>query len=188
MQGQQLRQRNHGHFRSQTTHQKHFVSSFFLSARVRKEKPKTSVISQALFGVPLVLISFLKENMCCFSADDCLYLYYVCTDKVGEWPSNEEKCIDTYEDCVGSLKAPEQILGTVSEGTLDGGNSIRPTFPASIISTTTTTTKKPPTTTTAPPPTTTTLKKIETTTTKETTTTTESTTTGNSITHESWKD
>ena len=38
-----------------------------------------------------------------YIVDDCLYLYYVCTDKLGTWPENKQKCFQTFENCQSSL-------------------------------------------------------------------------------------
>lgn len=98
---------------------------------------------------------------------DCLYLYYVCTDKLGTWPENKQKCFQTFENCQTSIGNTDddydfQFLST----------SQRPTNPIRPVATPTTA----PTTTTIRPAPSTTQRPI-TTTTKKTTSTTASTTT-----------
>ena len=37
-------------------------------------------------------------------SDDCIYLFFVCTDKAsGAWPENKNKCTKTFNACQGKL-------------------------------------------------------------------------------------
>ena len=87
--------------------------------------------------------------------DDCLYLYYVCTDKLGTWPENKQKCFQTFENCQTSIGNTDddydfQFLSTSQRPT----NPIRPVATPTTAPTTTTirpapsTTQRPITTTT----------------------------------------
>ena len=97
-----------------------------------------------------------------FSLDDCLYLYYVCTDKLGTWPENKQKCFQTFENCQSSI-------GNGDFGDIDLlSTTNRPTSPTEPVITSTpfTTTTTPQTTTTTTAPTTFTTQEPITTTTE----------------------
>ena len=97
-----------------------------------------------------------------FSLDDCLYLYYVCTDKLGTWPENKQKCFQTFENCQSSI-------GNVDFGDTDLlSTTKRPTVPTKpvISSGPFTTTIKPQSSTTTTTPTTVTTQEPITTTTE----------------------
>ena len=72
--------------------------------------------------------------------DDCLYLYYVCTDKLGTWPQNKQKCFQTFENC-------QKSLGDIDDGEFTDTftSTKRPIVPS-------TTEKQPPKTTEKSPP------------------------------------
>ena len=49
------------------------------------------------------------------STDDCLYLYFICTEKFGKWPSNNDKCTEDFETCcVRFMEGHQQITGTTA--------------------------------------------------------------------------
>ena len=97
-----------------------------------------------------------------FFADDCLYLYYVCTDKLGTWPENKQKCFQTFEYCHSSLGNGD--IGDVQFTTTThtpfvpikpdinieppSGKPSPPQTTATILETPLTTTQRPTTTTT----------------------------------------
>ena len=70
--------------------------------------------------------------------DDCLYLYYVCTDKLGTWPQNKQKCFQTFENCQSSIGN-------------DDGDYID-SLPSTVKPIVTSTTEKQPLTTTSTVP------------------------------------
>ena len=41
--------------------------------------------------------------------DDCLYIFYICTDNVDGWPKNKNICTRLFEECEANL--PEEPEG-----------------------------------------------------------------------------
>jgi hypothetical protein len=55
-----------------------------------------------------VTCNFASRSIVCepalFFSDDCIYLFFVCTDKAsGAWPENKLKCTKTFDACQGKL-------------------------------------------------------------------------------------
>lgn len=44
-----------------------------------------------------------------YFADDCVYLYYVCTEKLGTWPNNKQNCIQLFENCYKSIENERKV-------------------------------------------------------------------------------
>ena len=45
------------------------------------------------------MTSELNGLMSFLFSDDCVYIFYICTDRVGKWPKNQEICSRLFEDC-----------------------------------------------------------------------------------------
>ena len=42
-----------------------------------------------------------------FPTDQCLYVFFICTDYVGTWPSNANTCYKYYQSCTDYLYREE---------------------------------------------------------------------------------
>ena len=40
--------------------------------------------------------------------DDCLYIFYICTDNVDGWPKNKNICQRLFEECEANLPEGEE--------------------------------------------------------------------------------
>ena len=61
-------------------------------ALLRTQLPKWTYFKQILFMIYFILFS-----------DDCVYIFYICTDRVGKWPKNQEICSRLFEDCEAKI-------------------------------------------------------------------------------------
>ena len=70
----------------------------------------------------------LKMNILCLEyndiflflfKDDCIYIFYTCTDKVGEWPDNKEICTKLFQDCCAQFESEESKPETSTKLELD---------------------------------------------------------------------
>ena len=41
--------------------------------------------------------------------DHCFYIFFICTDHVGSWPSNQNSCMDYYQKCADIVENAEFI-------------------------------------------------------------------------------
>jgi len=119
------------------------------------------VLSSASFGAASPGWPFETARYPAGGFYDCLYLYYVCTDKLGTWPENQQKCFQTFENCQKSIGNTDFDEGDFTD---TFPSTIKPIAPS-------TTEKQPPKTTSTVPPIVTTTE--ITTTTEETKSTTE---------------
>ena len=94
-------------------------------------------------------------------ADDCLYLYYVCTDKLGTWPQNKQKCFQTFENCHSGLGNGD--IGDI-QFTTTTRKPIDPTKPVNTVDPPVAKPSTPQTTTTVQPAPSTTQQPVTTTT------------------------
>ena len=62
--------------------------------------------------------------------DDCVYRYFVCTERVGRWPENNEKCTQLFKRCCKYIEGTEDDLN--SHGILTE-TTTRPEAPPEII-------------------------------------------------------
>ncbi len=56
-------------------------------------------------------------------SDHCIYIFFICTDYVGQWPSNQQSCIEYYRRCADLIKTDEYISPTDNGGGGDSGSS-----------------------------------------------------------------
>ena len=43
--------------------------------------------------------------------DDCLYIFYICTDNVSGWPQNKNICTKLFEECEQKLPEDKELQG-----------------------------------------------------------------------------
>lgn len=59
-------------------------------------------------------------------ADHCIYIYFICTDHIGDWPTNKQACVNYFKICE-DLVYENQNKGNVDIGVIDdainSGNS-----------------------------------------------------------------
>ena len=51
--------------------------------------------------------------------DDCVYRYYICTERIGIWPNNKERCVELFENCNKFIenRGDSTLSGTTPETT-----------------------------------------------------------------------
>ena len=47
-----------------------------------------------------------KYNLILFISDDCLHVFFFCTDHIGKWPMNEQYCRQMFNLCENKLPLP----------------------------------------------------------------------------------
>ena len=50
--------------------------------------------------------------------DDCVYSFFVCTERLGRWPDNNERCLKLFKKCCNYVEEGRQELiihGSISE-------------------------------------------------------------------------
>ena len=61
------------------------------------------------------------ENISCFAinnfspiffSDDCLYIFYICTDKVDEWPKNKGICSRLFQECEAKVQSEQDDVAS----------------------------------------------------------------------------
>ena len=61
------------------------------------------------------------ENISCFVinnfspiffSDDCLYIFYICTDKVDEWPKNKGICSRLFQECEAKVQSEQDAVAS----------------------------------------------------------------------------
>ena len=50
--------------------------------------------------------SHLKYNLILIISDDCLHVFFFCTDHIGKWPMNEQYCRQMFNLCENKLPLP----------------------------------------------------------------------------------
>ena len=53
--------------------------------------------------------------------DDCLYIFYICTDNVDGWPQNKNICTKLFEECEQKLPADkdQQVQGQLVDNPIE---------------------------------------------------------------------
>ena len=53
--------------------------------------------------------------------DDCLYIFYICTDNVNGWPQNKNVCTKLFEECEQKLPADkdQQVQGQLVDNPIE---------------------------------------------------------------------
>ena len=53
--------------------------------------------------------------------DDCLYIFYICTDNVNGWPQNKNICTKLFEECEQKLPADkdQQVQGQLVDNPIE---------------------------------------------------------------------
>ncbi len=36
-------------------------------------------------------------------SDHCLYIYFICTDHIGNWPDNKKSCVNYFVTCLDAI-------------------------------------------------------------------------------------
>ena len=56
-----------------------------------------------------------------FLTDDCLYIFYICTDNVNGWPQNKNICTKLFEECEQKLPADkdQQVQGQLVDNPIE---------------------------------------------------------------------
>jgi hypothetical protein len=54
-------------------------------------------------------------------SDHCIYVFFICTDYVGEWPSNKASCLDYYRKCANIISYSQPVT-TNDQGNDDASN------------------------------------------------------------------
>ena len=44
-------------------------------------------------------------------SDDCLYIFYICTDAVDDWPKNKNICTRLFNECEANIQIPQSEDG-----------------------------------------------------------------------------
>ena len=47
-----------------------------------------------------------------FFSDDCLYIFYICTDKVDEWPKNKGICSRLFQECEAKVQSEQDDVAS----------------------------------------------------------------------------
>ena len=61
--------------------------------------------------VSSINIYILNQNVVeyiTYFSDDCLYIFYICTDNVDGWPKNKNICQRLFEECEANLPEGEE--------------------------------------------------------------------------------
>ena len=72
------------------------------------------------------LLSFYKYSIIVLRmypllTDDCLYIFYICTDNVDGWPQNKNICTKLFEECEQKLPADkdQQVQGQLVDNPIE---------------------------------------------------------------------
>ena len=65
-----------------------------------------------------MLLSLIRFYNIISILDDCVYSFFVCTERLGKWPDNNEKCLNLFKKCCKYVEEGKQDLnihGSISE-------------------------------------------------------------------------
>ena len=65
-----------------------------------------------------MLLSLIRFYNIISILDDCVYSFFVCTERLGRWPDNNEKCLNLFKKCCKYVEEGKQDLnihGSISE-------------------------------------------------------------------------